>query len=85
MARRRAETIVAACERYRAAKGRYPDKLSELVPERLPEIPRAKYVLSMPGFHYAVASGSHTLWYSAVSLVGRDVYALEEARWRFVD
>ncbi|MCL5977988.1 MAG: hypothetical protein M1147_07670, partial [Nitrospirae bacterium] len=45
IAERRAKDIIAACEQFKTKSGRYPEKLSELVPEYLHAVPAAKYSL----------------------------------------
>jgi hypothetical protein len=46
--RQKAESIIAACEKFKAAKGVYPEKLAELVPGFLAAIPTTKH----GGFNY---------------------------------
>jgi hypothetical protein len=84
-ARRRAEVVIDACERYRAVNGRYPEKLGDLVPGLLPSEPRAKYVLMFGSFDYRVDPGRHTLGYVALPPFGRPYYVLEERRWGYLD
>jgi len=85
MARRRAEAVIAACERYRAAKGRYPDKLAELVPAILPSEPRAKYVLLFGRFDYHALPAHHILAFTTLPPFGKPYYVLEERRWGYFD
>lgn len=39
-----ARRIIGACERFQAAKSRFPKELDELVPRHIPSVPRAKYL-----------------------------------------
>ena len=48
LARERAQRIIAAAESYKAANGRYPERLEQLVPRFIPEIP-AKGQAHAPG------------------------------------
>ncbi len=40
-----APRIVAACQEFHAANGRFPKTLDQLVPRYMPSVPRAKYCL----------------------------------------
>jgi hypothetical protein len=57
---RDAEPLTRALRQCYADYGAYPDRLSELVPEYLPAVPRPSLGLA-PGFHYA----SHAPWMRA--------------------
>ncbi|PIS47025.1 MAG: hypothetical protein COT17_05580 [Elusimicrobia bacterium CG08_land_8_20_14_0_20_51_18] len=81
MARARAMEIAGACEKFRAAEGRYPGRLEELVPDFLPEIPLAKYTLLNNKFRY---SGGN-IEYLAMPPSGRRYYSLEEKKWKRVN
>jgi hypothetical protein len=85
VARRRAEVVIDACERYRVMNGRYPEKLGDLVPGLLPSEPRAKYVLVFGSFDYQAHPDRHTLGYVALPPFGRPYYVLEERRWGYLD
>jgi len=52
ISRQRAEDLIAACESYKQVHGKYPDKLKELVPEFVNEIPLARYSLGFNKFRY---------------------------------
>lgn len=81
----RAKDIIAACEQFKAKSGRYPEKLSELVPDFLPAIPAAKYSLTGSAFRYFARENSHALMYEAVPPFGRKYYVFERKTWEFVD
>jgi hypothetical protein len=92
--RGRAERIVAACEQYRAKAGRYPEKLEQLVPDYLPEIPSAqRSLLTDPRFRYAITGpnmwiknpNTHVLEYTSVPPLGKTFYVFETREWRFRD
>lgn len=59
-----AERIIAACEQFRAATGKYPDRLDELVPKYLNTIPRARYALMFSDFQYRNPDGKHQLMWT---------------------
>ncbi|MBI4677707.1 MAG: hypothetical protein HY748_08990 [Elusimicrobia bacterium] len=61
VARGRAERIVAAAGRHRQAKGCFPERLEELVPEFLPSVPRAKPVALYSDFRYDTVGSRHRL------------------------
>jgi len=52
IAKANAERIIAACEKFRAGNGRFPNTLDELVPEYMQFIPRAKYSLEWDKYQY---------------------------------
>lgn len=85
IAEKRAKDIIAACEQFKTKSGRYPEKLSELVPEYLPTIPAAKYSLMGSSFRYFARQESHALMYEAVPPYGRKYYVFENKTWGSVD
>lgn len=85
LARERAEKVVAAVEAFNAAEKRYPDKLEDLVPRYLPEIPVAKYTLPFHTFQYRVYSGRQSLIYTTMPPFGRRIYSFKEKRWNNID
>lgn len=52
IAKRNAAPIIAACERFRSAHGRYPFGLDELTPNLLPSLAKARYTLVAGEFAY---------------------------------
>jgi hypothetical protein len=84
-ARRRADIVIAACERFQAATGQYPTQLAELVPAYLPGVPRAKYVLAFGAFTYDARPDRHTLMYVSLPPFGRPYFVFEEKRWSTLD
>jgi hypothetical protein len=53
------KSIVAAIEAFNGKNGRYPEKLEELVPRFLPEIPQAGQYF---GIYYAAEPGGTQCW-----------------------
>ncbi len=86
-ARRQAGRVIAACGRFQAEHGRFPDTLERLVPGYLPAVPRAKFVLGpWSRFRYDIMpDGRHWLEYTALPPFGRPHYVLEEGRWGYLD
>lgn len=85
IARERAERIIAAVESYKAANGAYPDRLDQLAPRFLAEIPtKARLTFTDSGFRY-LAGDSHTLMYVALPPFGRNTYNFETRSWGFID
>ena len=80
-----APRIVAACEEFRAANGRFPKTLDDLVPAYLPSIPRAKYCLDYGEFRYWNIDGSPILVWYLVPPYGRKIYDFEKRRWNYID
>jgi hypothetical protein len=84
-ARRHAEVIVAAVERYRDARGEWPRALEALVPQYLEQVPAAK-----PGakFHYLVREdNAPMLMWVELPPFGRGVYRFAEGggEWGTID
>jgi len=80
----RAERIIAAVENYKAANGKYPDRLDQLVPQFMAEIPaKARITFGDIGFRYYAGSDpeSHTLLYVVMPPFGRRTYNFETKTW----
>ncbi|WP_342375445.1 hypothetical protein NVS55_29685 [Myxococcus stipitatus] len=84
-ARRNAEQLIAACRAFQARHGRFPEALQELVPDFLPELPRAKYEGPEFGFTYDASPDRHVLGWTELIPFGRPFYVLEEDRWGYLD
>ena len=81
-----APRVVAACEQYHAANGRYPKNLDELVPDYMPSVPPAKYCLGPWGrFVYFFNEGKPLLVWYVVPPYYRRIYDFETRRWRYID
>lgn len=87
LARRRADGIVTALKLYRSKTGDYPVRLTELVPEYMPAVPRAKPTLLFNEFsyHYDPAKHQGFLLYTAIPPFGRRTYWLDTDTWGYVD
>ena len=87
IAEERAGKVIAAVESYKTKRGGYPDRLEQLVPVFLPEVPRAKPFGMLREFKYwrSPADGQHTLTYTVVAPFGRRLYNFEERRWNALD
>lgn len=84
IARANATRIIAACEEFHAANGRYPCGLDELVPRYMGSIPRAKYCVAWGEFLYFNLGKSMLVWY-VVPPYGRKIYDFEGRRWSYLD
>lgn len=88
-ARANADTVIAACQRYRAAHGRFPERLEDLVPGQLASVPPAKHTWIWGEFSYwstgTAEAPAHSLVYVAVPPFGRRVYQLELGTWGRLD
>lgn len=82
---RRAEQIVAACQRYRAERGVYPNQLEDLVPGFLPAVPPANVALMPTSFHYSFRPKEPDavpwLWYHDFPGGARISYNFGTGRW----
>lgn len=79
-----APRIIAACEEFHAANGKFPKTLDELVPRYMPSIPRAKYCLVWGDFLYMNYGHPMLVWY-VVPPHGRKIYDFEDRRWNYLD
>ena len=82
--------IVRACETYRDANGRYPDRLDQLVPQYLSSIPVAKYCCWFGEFRYfrspePEARECHSLCWYLIPPFGTMIYDFEKGKWGYVD
>lgn len=84
-AQHNAERIIAACREFETRHGRLPETLSELVPDVLPELPRAKFDDPHFGFTYDVTQQRHVLGWTDRLPFGRPYYVFEEDRWGYLD
>lgn len=85
IARERAEKLIVAVEQFHAKHGRYPERLEQVVPVFIAEIPRAKYVLTAEKFSYFARDSSHWLMYVEVPPFGRRTYTFEDHKWTSLD
>jgi hypothetical protein len=79
-----APRVVAACEEFHTANGKFPKTLDELVPRYMPSVPRAKYCLIYGEFLYLNYGNPMLVWYVAPPF-GRRVYFFEERHWSCLD
>lgn len=79
-----APRIVAACEEFYAATGRFPKTLDELVPRYMPSVPRAKYCLNYGEFVYFSHGKPMLAWY-VVPPFDRRIYDFETRRWSHIE
>ena len=70
-----AQRVVAACEEYHAANGRFPRNLDELVPQYMNSIPGAKYCLGS-GSCFNYSRLQPMLWWEVVGNLRR-IYNLD--------
>jgi hypothetical protein len=81
------QRVVAACEKYRDDKGRFPKKLNDLVPAYMSSVPFAKYCLG-PGcgfFYGAPANGNPILAWEIGAPGFRRIYNFGTRRWGYLD
>jgi hypothetical protein len=78
---RGAKPVISALERYKAAKGHYPQKLAELVPEFVPSVPGDEVVGTT--WSYAPKGNSFELGFMYVVFgVNECVYQPAEGKWQ---
>ena len=83
-ANEKALRIIAACEAFHTAEGRYPKTLDELVPKYLKSIPRAKYCLDGE-FRYWNMEGRPMLMWCVIPPYYRKHFDFSEQRWGYLD
>jgi len=81
LAKKRAHELIAACNKYKASHGDFPDRLQDLVPEFIPEVPRAKYTPRYGEFSYHRGN----LMWTSIPPFGRPYYDFYSERWGFLD
>jgi hypothetical protein len=87
IAARRAQTVVQALQTYHAQHGRYPERLKDLVPETLPELPRARLALSANSYYFRTDKEGRLprFGYTVVAPFGRMMYDFETLLWNALD
>lgn len=85
IAARRADRINAAVEQFHSKTHRYPNALSELVPEFIKRIPLAKYTLELNSFKYIHNKTDPLLLYVAIPPFGRPTYSFARRTWAYSD
>lgn len=84
----RANRIITAVEAYKAANGTYPERLDQLVPRFISEIPdKARISYLDIGFRYYANTDpeAHKLLYLATPSFGRRTYSFETKSWGYMD
>lgn len=82
IANERAETVVKAIKAYHAKYQRYPETLTEIAPEFIAEIPRAKYTVLSGDFRYQPLGGKPMLYYQVMPPFGTRMYSFDSGEWR---
>lgn len=86
VARERAEQIIAGVQAYKSVNGKYPERLDQLVPKHLAEIPaKARPTLFDTGFRYIVREDRHDLMYVTMPPFGRRIFNFESGLWSDLD
>ena len=86
IAKQRAGAVIAAVETYQERNGKFPDRLDQLVPGFVSEIPsKAKITFMDTGFRYQATDGDHSLTYVSFPPFGRRVYQFEKKEWSDLD
>jgi hypothetical protein len=85
IAQANAPKIIAACEEFHAANGRFPKTLDELVPRYLPSVPRAKYCLIYGDFSYWYLDSHPILEWCVIPPYGRRIYDFDRRQWNYID
>lgn len=85
IAKANAERIIAACDKFHAGTGTFPNALDELVPDYMQFIPRAKYCLEWDKYEYINGDGHPILLWVEIPPFGRPTYNFEDRRWGYLD
>ncbi|OJW10541.1 MAG: hypothetical protein BGO49_22735 [Planctomycetales bacterium 71-10] len=76
--------IVAACEDFHVANGRFPKTLDELVPQYMDSVPVAKYCLG-PGCRFLYIPNAPLLVWEVVTPYYRKIYNFNSRTWSYID
>lgn len=85
IAAERGAEIATALKAFHVAKGHYPGTLSDLAPDFIARVPRAKYTVGFSEFRYYPQRSPPILFYVALPPFGRMNYRFEKEDWVFVD
>lgn len=81
VSRERADAVVKAVHQFHDRHQRYPDRLTELVPEFLPELPVVRYSIPSRAFEYRHATKGPQLQYAAAPPFTRPTYDFASGKW----
>jgi hypothetical protein len=80
-----AALIIAACEDFHTATGKFPKTLDELVPQYMSSIPRAKYCIIHSEFRYRNYNIGHpTLAWYFIPPFGQKFYDFTDRCWHYL-
>ena len=85
LAKHRAENLIIAIEKYHQQTGIYPEKLNNLVPEYISNIPHAKFTLMLNEFGYINYKDTQALYYIELPPFGRPIYNFNRQSWGYID
>lgn len=85
LAKSRAENLVVVIEKYHQSTGLYPEKLEDLVPAYIPEVPTAKFAVFPTEFRYSNYKDTTLLFYVATPPFGRVTYNFNRQSWGYID
>lgn len=85
LAERRTEQVIAAVDAFHGKLGKYPRSLDELVPQFLPEVPKAKVGFGITNFYYLERESSATLMYVVFPPFGRRTYDFGTKEFGYMD
>ena len=85
LAKHRAENLIVAIEKYHQQTGIYPEKLNNLVPEYISNIPRAKFTLIFNEFGCINHKDTQVLYYIELPPFGRPIYNFNRQSWGYID
>ncbi len=85
MGENNARQIVSAVRAYHAEHGKYPQKLTELVPKHLSKIPRARLSVNSDSFQYTGTGDDYQLQWLKVSPAIHRIYRFKGDEWLTID
>ena len=80
-----AEKVIRAARAYEEATGALPMHLSDLVPDHLTKVPRARFTMMYADFIYIASESSHVVGYVVLPPFGRRLYGFETGSWGTLD
>ncbi len=85
LAHHRAEALITAIKSFHQKYHRYPERLDNLAPEFVEQVPLAKYTLFLNNFFYYGGEGEASLFYVSFPPFGRPIYQFPKDEWGYID
>ncbi len=81
ISRERGDTIINAVEQYKNDNGEYPEKLSDLQPHYLENIPKPVF-FAPSRYHYNLHPNKKSFYFSFLRALNTELYIYKEKKWK---